>query len=105
VHSIVVKFVSSLEEGLSAVPSLLRSQDDIFGVVLGGGYDDQAFKKIREAAGDNDAFWLRADMTKGAPPKPGHEAEYAQDVAHRTKAKLDELRNGSDASKEEVQWF
>jgi hypothetical protein len=64
-----------------------------------GGYDDDSYEMIRQAATAENCqkvFWVRPDMTKGGPPPggPPPPPSYAKEVAERTKNKLDELRSG-----------
>lgn len=88
---------------MEEIPAVLRGKDNVQAVVLGGGYDDDAFDSIRKAATGSDyqkVFWLRPDMSKMPPGPPG--PGYAKAVAKRTKDKLDELRQGDVAEGELV---
>ena len=93
----------STEQGVEQIPALLRGQESIFAVVLGGAYDEAAYNTIRKATTGSDyqkVHWLRADMSQvpQGPPGPG----YAQIVARRSKDKLEELKKGGKPQDEAV---
>lgn len=98
----VVNFVDSVERGVEEIPRSLK-KDDIFVVVLGGGYDDAAYETIKKAATGSEmkkVYWMRPDKTK---PGPGDDMKaYSQVIAARTKVKLDEVRSGNIAEGELV---
>lgn len=83
-----------MEQGIAEIPSAL---DKVFAVVTGGGYDDEAFAKMKDATiGCKEIPWLRPDKTKPGPQ--GLPTEYAKAVAQRTKDTL----NSIDRSKSGV---
>lgn len=96
----------SIEEGVSEIPGLLKG-GDIFAVVTGGGYDDEAFgtlKKSADDAGCPQVPWLRPDKSKPGPQQMGVGISHANVIAERTKAILDELRQ-QGAKREGIHLF
>ena len=71
--------------------------------MLGGGYNDEAFAKIREACeGKSDVPWLRPDMSKPTPPLG---PEYGKHMVGRVKVCLKELAEGRKMGEDGVHRF
>lgn len=91
----MIEFITSTEQGVAEIPALLKSEP-VYAVVTGGGYDDEAFGKMKEAAdtaGCKSVPWLRPDRTKPGPQDIG--PDYPRVIAERAKAGLDSI-SGSD---------
>jgi hypothetical protein len=78
----------SVEQGVAEIPTLLK-EETVFAIMLGGGYDDEAFGKIKEAVGNGPVPWLRPDKTKPGPKDLG--PGYPKIIAERAKAGLDNI--------------
>lgn len=90
----VVSFITSAEQGIAEIPPLLKDKP-LLAVVLGGGYNDEDFGKMKEAAqaaGSKSVPWLRPDMTKGGPKDIG--PDYPKVVAERAKTALMGMKSG-----------
>lgn len=120
----VIHFIMSLEGGLRNLPLILSgstpaNEESSLGtknysqptkaIVLGGGYSDHDFAKLREAATSSSGAvrvpWLKADTEKTKRgPEPGT-PEYSQLVALRVKETLGELLNQTDLNLSENDVF
>jgi hypothetical protein len=88
---LVIKFITSMEQGISELPQTLKDHA-VYAIVLGGGYDDEAFDKLKEAtetAGCEPVPWLRPAMTAPSPKEIG--ADYPKVIGERAKAVLKNL--------------
>lgn len=84
----MITFITSTEQGVAEIPTLLK-EGPVHAIVIGGGYDDEAFtafKAATEAAGCKPVHWLRADKTKPGPKDIG--PDYPKIVGGRAKAAL-----------------
>ncbi|KAF3004254.1 hypothetical protein E8E13_007844 [Curvularia kusanoi] len=115
----VIHFVQTVEAGKQQIPVLLRGGDPgrigsnmgsknyektPVAVLLGGAFNDQDIKELREAnKGTKEVPWLRPDTTKPAPP-PG--PEYGKAMVARIKETMKELEetNKLDGNGDVV-WF
>ncbi|KAA8652646.1 uncharacterized protein ATNIH1004_001551 [Aspergillus tanneri] len=106
----VIHFITSVEDGTINLPLILSGNlpkwegsglgSKIYSrapkaVILGGGYDDEAIEKLRQAVaisqGTIQVPWLKADPKKTeAGPTPGTEA-YCRSAAARIKETLEIL--------------
>jgi len=72
-------------------------------IVAGGGYDAAAVEEMRAACkGLKGVPWLRADVTKPAPPLG---PEYGKMMVKRTKDCLNELVANGKMDVDEIVWF
>ena len=83
----VIRFITSTEQGVAEIPHL----KDVYAIITGGGYDDEAFAKLKEAGGESVA-WLRPDKTKPEPKDLG--PDYPKIVGERAKNALKDARPG-----------
>lgn len=111
----MIHFVMSVEEGVRDLPLILSGSTPVNegsglgskrysrfpkAVVLGGGYDDEAITRLREAVavspGTIKVPWLKADPNKTkAGPTPGTD-EYCRSAASRMKHTLGTLLETED---------
>ncbi|OKL63923.1 hypothetical protein UA08_00475 [Talaromyces atroroseus] len=106
------------ETGVVQIPALLRgdkigpSQSElgtknyergVSAIILGAGYDDQAIKQLREAAGSVSSVpWLRPDTTKPTPPLG---AAYGQALVDRIKETVKRLQGNGGMEKDAEVWY
>jgi hypothetical protein len=90
----VIHLITSLEQGKSDLPSLLRRQPAPKAVLVGGIYDGEAVAAMQEACKgvDDGVPWVvhSRDEVISGPPGPGD----VEAVLKRAKAKLDEVVGG-----------
>jgi hypothetical protein len=114
----VIHFVKNPETAMTEIPALLRgdktvsSQSElgtknyelgVGAVILGAGYDDQAVKQLREAAGRVSSVpWLRPDTTKPTPPLG---PAYGQVLVDRIKEAVKDLQGKGGMDKDAVVWY
>jgi hypothetical protein len=79
-----------VEQGVEEIPRLMKEQD-IYAIITGGGYDDEAFAKMKDAT-DKPVPWLRPDKTRGSPQDLG--PGYPKIVGERAKAALKDANPG-----------
>lgn len=100
----VVRFIMTPEQGIAEIPSLLKGDKPIFAILAGGGFNDEEFAKVKEAAdaaGCKAVPWLRPDKTKPRPADP-MSPEYAKVVGQRSK---DGLKAVEGVTSGEVFWY
>jgi hypothetical protein len=119
---IVIHFILTPEAGASQIPSILAGEqtpppsDSALGskdysrppiaIVMGGGYDDAGMELMRNASKGNTNSrpvpWLRADLTKPAPPLG---PEYGKAMVARVKEVLARLESEGKLGEDEVYWY
>ncbi|KAJ6136881.1 hypothetical protein N7497_012133 [Penicillium chrysogenum] len=106
----VIHFITSVEDGTTNLPLILsgnspKREESSLGskiysqppkaVIFGGGYDDEAIEKLRQAVAGSQRVlqvpWLKADLKKSeSGPPPGTEA-YCTSAAARMRESLKTL--------------
>lgn len=119
--STVIHIILSPEAGATDIPLLLSGKTPPetsnnhgsqnyartpVAIVVGGGFDDDAFNQMKEACKDvKGTVWVRAEKVEGAPPLSDAKG-FGEMVAGRVKEKLGELKVGQDGGTTEgIFWF
>jgi hypothetical protein len=106
------------ESGAVQIPALLRGEtnvpsDSVLGsknysrgvgaIILGGGYDDEAIKILREAAqGIKPLPWLRLDLSKSAPSLG---PEYGKALVARIKETVKRLQEDGKMEEDAIVYY
>ncbi|KAJ9370103.1 hypothetical protein DTO282E5_5163 [Paecilomyces variotii] len=114
----VIQFVMTPESGAVQIPALLRGETNVSSdsdlgshdysrgvkaIILGGGYDDQDLKILREAAqGIKPLPWLRPDLSKPAPPLG---PAYGEAMVQRVKETLKGLQDNGKMEEDGIIYY
>lgn len=116
--SLVIQFVMTPESGATQIPALLRGETNVSSdsdlgsrdcsrgvraIILGGGYNDQDTKILRDAAqGIKPVPWLRPDLSKPTPPLG---PQYGEAMVERIKETLKGLQDSGKMEEDRIFYY
>lgn len=124
-HLKAIHIVQSVEAGVQDIPPLLQGHftlskelanlgtqeygKKIVAVVVGGGYNDTDFEKLRKSCiGKSSIPWLRHDISMDIDPRqprPKIGAEYGEQIGKKVVKFLQGLKEQGKMDEDGVYWF